>query len=124
HAGGEIFDDVANGGTGVLSALRDLTRALDANDAAAIRATTADLDAAFDKVQTLLGDVGARASLLQVSTANLDALEINLETLKSELEEVDIEEAVTELMARQTSYQAAMLTTSRVMGLTLTDYLR
>ena len=44
--------------------------------------------------------------------------------LKSDVEEVDVEEAVTELVSRQTAYQAAMLATSRVMGLTLADYLR
>jgi hypothetical protein len=31
---------------------------------------------------------------------------------------------VTELTQRQVAYQAAMLATSKVMGLTLTDYLR
>ena len=36
----------------------------------------------------------------------------------------DFEQAVTELVGRQTAYQAAMLATSRVMGMNLTDYLR
>jgi len=37
---------------------------------------------------------------------------------------VDMEEAITEMVARQTAYQAAMQASSRVMGLSLTDYLR
>ena len=34
------------------------------------------------------------------------------------------EEAMVDLIGRQTSYQAAMMATSRVMGMTLADYLR
>jgi len=40
------------------------------------------------------------------------------------LSEVDQEKAITDLVSRQTAYQSAMLATSRVIGLTLTDYLR
>ena len=36
----------------------------------------------------------------------------------------DFEQAVTELVGRQTAFQAAMLATSRVMGMNLADYLR
>jgi flagellar hook-associated protein 3 FlgL len=59
-----------------------------------------------------------------VTSANLDAFDVNLKTLKSGLEDVDMEQAVTELVSRQSAYQAAMLATSRVMGLTLADYLK
>ncbi|HET7275505.1 MAG TPA: flagellar hook-associated protein FlgL [Longimicrobiaceae bacterium] len=119
HNGVEVFED-----TGVLASLRDLAKGLGANDPAAIKAATADIDSAFDEVQSLIGDVGARVNQLQVTSANLDAMEINLLTFKSDLEEVDVEKAITELVSRQTAFQAAMLATSRVMGLTLADYLR
>lgn len=119
RGGAEVFED-----TGALAALRDLGIALGNNDAEGIRAAGEKLDQAFRGVQNLIGDVGARTNLLEVTAANLDALEINLQTLKSETEEVDIERAITELMSRQTTFQAAMLATSRVMGLTLADYLR
>jgi flagellar hook-associated protein 3 FlgL len=119
HNGTEVFLD-----TGTLQALYDLSAALGAGDGAEVRDTLAGLENAFNGVQNLLGDIGARSNQLQVTTANLDALEINLRTFKSNLEEVDLERAVTELVGRQTAFQAAMLATSRVMGMTLTDYLR
>jgi flagellin-like hook-associated protein FlgL len=37
---------------------------------------------------------------------------------------VDQEKAITDLVTRQTAYQSAMLATSRVLGMTLTDYLK
>lgn len=119
HNGTEVFED-----TGVLASLRDLAAALRSGDGEAVRSTMGDLDSAFDSVQTLIGDVGARTNLLQVTSANLDALEVNLLTLRSEIEEVDIEKAITELVGRQTTFQAALLATSQVMNLTLANYLR
>jgi len=119
HDGATVFED-----TGTLAALRDLARALSDNDPAAVTASLEGLDTAFNGVQALIGDVGARMNALQVTDANLDALEINLKTFKSNLEEVDFEEAITELVSRQTAMQAAMLATSRVLGMNLTEYLR
>jgi flagellar hook-associated protein 3 FlgL len=110
--------------TGIFDALWNLSQALGANDGEGTRATITALDEGFGHVQSLIGDVGARATQLQVTAANLDALEINLRTLKADLEEADFEKAVTELVSRQTAFQAAMLAASRVMGMTLADYLR
>ena len=61
---------------------------------------------------------------LEITGANLAALDVTLTTFKSDLQEVDFERAVTELVGRQTAFQAAMLATSKVMGMNLTDYLR
>jgi flagellar hook-associated protein 3 FlgL len=121
HDGKQVFLDC-----GVLQALKGLSDALadTASPQGKIQASLSDLDDAFNEVQTLIGENGARVNQLDVTSANLDAFAINLKTLKSDVEEVDVEEAVTELVSRQTAYQAAMLATSRVMGLTLADYLR
>jgi len=119
HNGVEVFED-----TRVLSSLRDLSRALAGNDEAGIATAMADIDGALTGVNNLIGDVGARVHRLDLTRTNLEAMEANLLSFRSELEEVDIEAAVSELMSRQTTLQAAMLATSRVMGLTLADYLR
>jgi flagellar hook-associated protein 3 FlgL len=119
HNGTEVFLD-----TNVLSALNDLSTALGANDKTAIQTALTALDGAHDAVQNLIGDVGARSSQLEVTTSNLVALDAQLRTFKGALEDADMEKAVTELVARQNTYQAAMLATSRVMSLNLADYLR
>jgi flagellar hook-associated protein 3 FlgL len=121
HDGRQVFLD-----SGVFQALKGLSDALadTTHPQEKVQASLGDLEAAFDQVQTLIGENGARVNQLNVTSANLDAFATNLKTLKSDVEEVDVEEAVTELVSRQTAYQAAMLATSRVMGLTLADYLR
>lgn len=119
HNGTEVFED-----TGVLTSLRELSTALRSGDREAVIAAAASVDGAFDQIQSLIGEVGARVSSLQVTDANLNALDAGLQVLKSDVEDVEIEKAITELMGRQTSYQAALMSTSRIMGMTLADYLR
>ena len=118
HNGTEVFLD-----TNVLGALNRLSTALGTGDVAGIQNSLTALDAAHDSVQNLIGDVGARASQLEVTSNNLVALDTQLRTFKSVVEDVDMEKAVSELVSRQNAYQAAMLATSRVMGLSLADYL-
>ncbi|MEP6733512.1 MAG: flagellar hook-associated protein FlgL [bacterium] len=119
HDGQQLFET-----SGVLTALRDATRALAAGDQASATNALPALDAAFDAVQTLQGEQGARANALDVASQNMTALKANLTAYRSQLRDVDIETAVTELVTKQTSYQAAMMATSKILGMTLTDYLR
>jgi len=119
HNGTEVFLN-----TGVLAALDQLSVALGANDQTAVQASLTSLDTSHASVQVLVGEVGAQGQQLAVATSNLDALDTSLRSFKSELQDADIEKAVTELVGRQTAYQAAMLSTSRVMSLNLADYLR
>lgn len=111
-------------GADVLKVLYELRDALAADDGDALRAALPKLDDSFQAIQTRLAETGARSNYLQVTLSNLDALDGNLQTFKSDLEELDFETAVTELVSKQTAYQAAMMATSRVIGMTLTDYLR
>lgn len=119
HNAKEIFLD-----TGTLQALRDLSTALGANDTAGIATASAALQASQQGIQALVGDLGARENQLDNAGSNLDALKTSLTTFKSNLSDVDQEAAITELVTRQTAYQSAMLATSRVIGMTLTDYLK
>lgn len=118
HDGTQVFVD-----TNVFTALKDLSDALGANDQQAVQAALPGVDTAFDNVQELLGEVGARSSSLQIAGANVDALNVNLQTFKSDLQDVDLEEAMSNLVNRQVAYQAALAATSRIMSTTLADYL-
>jgi flagellar hook-associated protein 3 FlgL len=110
--------------SGVLAGLDALSVALGANNQAATAQSLYGLDTAIANVQVLTGETGSQAARLEVASANLAALDTSLRAFKSNLQDVDLEKAVTELVARQTAYQAAMLATSRVLGMNLTDYLR
>jgi len=123
HDGKQVLID-----TGVLDAIKDLAHALDPASAtygnAGIEAAMSKLDSSFEAVQGVVGDTGATGSRLDTAGQNLDALKANLTTFKSDLEEVDVETAMTELTNRQIAYQAALLATAKVTGLSLVDYLK
>jgi len=110
--------------TGTLQSLKDLSTALGNNDVAGIGAALTSLNTSQQGIQSLVGDLGARENQLQVTGSNITALQANLSTFKSNLSQVDQEKAITDLVTRQTAYQSAMLATSRVLGMTLTDYLK
>jgi len=112
----------------VLDAVKDLARSLDPASGtygkAGISAAMTKLDAAFNSVQAVVGDTGALGNRLSVVAQNLDALKGNVTAFKSDLEDIDVETAMTELTNRQVAYQAALLATSKVTSLNLSDYLK
>jgi len=121
HDGKRVFLD-----SGALAALDRLATALETTpaDSNAILAAGSDAEAAFIDVQRLVGDVGARVNRLEATRATLDALDLAITDQRATLAEVDAEQAITEMLSKQTAYQAAMIATSRVLGLSLAEYLR
>ncbi len=119
HDGKQAFLD-----SGVLQSLKDLAVGMASGNKDDVVAAMPKLDTAFASTQQLIGESGARSNALQIAGQNLTALKLNLTTYRSSLQDVDIEAAVTTMVTKQTAYQAAMMATSKVLGMTLTDYLR
>lgn len=119
HDGQEVFED-----TGVFAALQALSAGMDSMDTAAIGDSLKQLDEAFTGVQRRLSEVGARTNRLEIARANVEALDLNLRVLRSDLQDAEIDEAVSDLIGRQIAYQSALLATSKILSTTLTDYLR
>lgn len=118
HTGRQLLLD-----SGVVAGLTALKNALQANDPTAIAASGAGLTTGFDKVQTLLSEVGSRIGYLDVTAANIESLDAGLTSRISDRRDVDIEAAVTELAGAQTTLQAALLSASRILQTSLAQYL-
>ena len=118
HNGTEVFLD-----TDALEALRTLSNALGANDPAAIAAARGRLTIAHSKVQALVGTQGARVNEMESAIVSLDSAELDLKAFRSDLRDTEIDKAMVELVGKQTLYQAAMSATSRILGLSLANYL-
>ena len=119
HAGQQVFVD-----SGALQGLYQMAVALENDDPDGITAALGTVDRAFDATQARVGEIGARQNQVDAVAVGIDALDAALVDQRSHLSEVDAEQAITEMMTRQTAYQAAMLASSKVMGLSLVDYLR
>lgn len=109
---------------GVLPALQQLAAAVGGSDPSQIGAALTAIDDAVSQTSVRVGELGARQNQTDLVSTGLTALQTSLAQHKSSLREVDAEQAITEMLARQTAYQAAMLASSKVIGLSLTDYLR
>jgi flagellar hook-associated protein 3 FlgL len=108
----------------VLSSLQALSTQLGTGTPSTVGQTATGLDSAFDNVQTMLATNGARVRQIESAMQNSDALETNLTLRRSEAQDTDIEVATTHLVGIQNTLQAALLSASRVLNTTLTDYLK
>lgn len=81
-------------------------------------------DNALASIANATSAIGGRLNVKQsVYEANLD-LEIAIKSARSNIEDVDYAEAVSELSKQETALQAAQATFSRVTGTSLFDYIR
>lgn len=118
HNGTDVFLT-----TDALESLRALSTALGNNDPVAIQAAADRITTANSNVQSLIGTQGARINELETATVNLNLMELTLKAFRSDLRDTEIDKAMVELVGKQTLYQAAMSATSRILGLSLANYL-
>ena len=119
HDATEIFVN-----PGVIDALQKLATGLDNNSDTDIADAITSLYSAFDQVQVLVGENGARMKQLDTAAARIDQTETTVKAARSDLADTEMEDALTELVHRQNALEAAMLSTSRLLSTNLTDYLR
>ncbi len=119
HTGRELLVN-----SGVIGSLQALSTELGNGNPPAIGQTAFALDSAFNATQTLLVTNGARVRQIDTAMQNSDALETSLILRRSELQDIDLEAATTHFVGVQNTLQAALLSASRVLNTTLTDYLR
>lgn len=118
HNGTEVFLT-----TDALESLRALSTALGNDDVPAIQAAMDRLNASNSKVQTLFGTLGSRTNELDSAKTSLDGIEYSLSLFRADLRDTEVDKAIAELVGKQTLYQAAMSATSRILGLSLANYM-
>jgi flagellar hook-associated protein 3 FlgL len=91
---------------------------------ATIVASLADIDTALERVINARADLGARANRFDAANSVSEVTNIDLQKLRSEVEEVDITEAVVRFTSAQQALQAATAAIGRTSNMTLLDFLR
>ena len=109
--------------TNALESLRALSTALGNNDVPAIQAAMDAVTAANGQVQGLLGSHGARVDAMESARLTLGSTELSLSGYRADLRDTDVESAIASLVSKQTLHQAAMSATTRILGLSLANYL-
>jgi flagellar hook-associated protein 3 FlgL len=99
--------------------------AADLNGGQPVAASTiTGVQSALDDLLAYRAQLGARANRLDEAETSLGQLVTSNQELLSNLEDVDMAAAVTELTKRQTTYQASLAVTAKVMQTSLLDYLK
>ncbi|MBE0618648.1 MAG: flagellar hook-associated protein FlgL [Proteobacteria bacterium] len=108
----------------VFGLLDDLAAALESQDAGAVSRLLGRLDRALDDLVTQRGLMGARSRNLEFARGRLEAHNLTNETLKSEIEGVDLPRAVVKLSAEEQAYQTALAAGARIFNVSILDFLR
>ncbi|MCG8467530.1 MAG: flagellar hook-associated protein FlgL [Gemmatimonadetes bacterium] len=116
HDGQTVFVD-----TRAISLLQDLEAALISGDSSAIGAAIVPFETALDDVQELIGEIGVRAQSFEAVRNAHEERELDLLEVRSEARDVDLDRAVTELLAHQAALEAALLAISRTDTTSLLD---
>lgn len=111
---GSTFDD--------LIALRDALSS--GASAPAIEPYLAAIDASLDRVLSARAELGARINRFEAALQQSETTDLNLQELRSEVEDVDLAQAIVRLSSEEVALQAALGAIGRATSLTLLDYLR
>jgi flagellar hook-associated protein 3 FlgL len=117
------WNDPGAGEDNIFKTLTDLKKYLSQNDADSVRETLTKLDDHLDNIRSLISDTGAKSLRLDTKDKIIQDLNLNYTDRMSTIEDCDIAEAITSLQTKELGYQACLASSSRVMQLTLLDYL-
>jgi flagellar hook-associated protein 3 FlgL len=103
--------------------LAQLKSSLEANDTAEVGASLEKLRSYENHSTSILAGVGASLDRVGMKESVLGSLKDELTKQISDRGDTDIVEAVNLLKTKETAYQAALLSSSKVMSMSLMDYL-
>ncbi len=117
------WSNPSSGNTNIFKVMLDLKRSLESNDIGGITEAIGRLDNVLERVGDLVADTGTKIIRMDTKEGILKELELAQLERRSKLEDVDIAEAVMDLKAKETAYQAALSSSAKVMRLSLVNFL-
>ncbi len=118
-----VGSDVFTGSQDIFQALINLRDNLSAGDISGISNGIAEIDASMDQVLNSEAIVGARMNRLEMSKERLSESSLHLTELFSEIEDVDMAEAIIKLKTEENVYKSALSVGTRVIQPSLLDFL-
>jgi flagellar hook-associated protein 3 FlgL len=113
-----------SGDTQLFTVLKDLSDSIRAGDTTAMQDNLKKLDSASNIMKTTHSDIGARYNrLTQMKQSAQDRL-LTVTSQLSDIEDVDLPKTIMEMQLQQTSYQAALAASAKVIQPSLIDFLR
>ena len=104
-----------------LVSLRD---ALETGTGAAVQAVRPAMETSENDLLVTLSGIGAKQTRLEAAQAQNESFFVELDRLTATETDVDIPSTVVKLSEAQTAYQAALQSGSKILGMSLLDYIR
>jgi flagellar hook-associated protein 3 len=111
------------GSPDMLGSMMMLITALHNDDRALAEKLTGNLDAAMNELLSARASVGSKVNRMDAGLNRLEAADVEVTKLLSEVEDADITGLVTQLSKEQNLYQAALLAGARAIQPSLLDFL-
>ena len=108
---------------GLFNSLIRLAAALEANDQPQIQRAIAMMDGDLERVILSRGEIGTRQQGLDILTSRLGDEEIELKRVLSDEIDVDLAQAISDLVGRQSALEASLRMTAQTLQLSLMDFL-
>lgn len=116
-------DNVLNSLTTVINALRDTNMNTDERNTL-IAQGQVNVSTALENINVALGHVGSRLSNIETVISSNESLNVIKQEALANIKEVDVYEAVSNLVKEQNALNVAQQTFSKVNGTSLFDYIR
>ena len=126
--GNDLFQDGSSSAaegtkSSLIETFDQLIAALESGDEKAVGDMLGRIDADIDNILRVRAEVGARMNRLELTANRLEDDNINFTKLMSKNEDVDIAEAIMNLMNEMNVYNASLATGAQVIQPTLVDFL-
>ena len=122
HSGAEVFEAV-NGGLNTFDVLAGLSQALRDNDQETVSARFVDVDEAAEQLSSVRTSIGVRMNWIENQASLNDNFNVDLQRTISDIQDLDIAEAIGRLQLQMVSLQAAQQTFVQTQNLSLFNYL-
>jgi flagellar hook-associated protein 3 FlgL len=124
--GDEVFNmgsTAVPGVPDVFATIQSLKDAVSAGDISTISSLISDIDANLQNATGVRSELGAWMNRLDATANSLADSKVRMQTMLSDVEDVDTAEAILDLRTQEYVYQAAVSVAGRVLQTTLADYL-
>jgi len=123
-SGQEAFQVQAGDAGKVFQVMLDLKTALENNDMGQIAASIQAIENANNHILEQRAVLGAKSNRLQVAKERVQEAHLDTAKLLSQIEDVDLAEAIIRFKSRESAYQAALSTAAMVLQPSLINFLR
>jgi flagellar hook-associated protein 3 FlgL len=119
--GQEAFGDDTSG---LFKVLKDISASIRAGDQSQLTTNLGQLDQAGNQLKSAVSEIGSRYNrITQMKESAQDRL-LSVTSQLSDIEDIDLPKTIMDMQLQQTSYQAALAATAKVIQPSLIDFLR